>query len=239
MNRTRGKSAILFGVAVAMLLSVNTGHAQTVDDAGFWTALFARGNVEHDILHADRVQWWFDSHARFFDDTDGFGQSIVRPGLGYQVTDSTSLWLGYAWIRTSPGGAPEFDENRIWQQLSWSRDFEPLAVGLRSRLEQRFLETGSETGWRFRQLISLRRPLECAPKLTLVTWDEVFIHLNDTNWGANGGFDQNRVFVGLGLKADPASRWRVEVGYLNQFVDRIGQDDLCNHLLSINFYRNP
>jgi hypothetical protein len=106
-------------------------------------------------------------------------------------------------------------------------------------LEQRLLETGSDTGWRFRQLVSVRRPIECEPRLSLVVWDELFIHLNDTDWGANAGFNQNRIFVGFGFKCDPDSPYRVEVGYLNQFVNRSAGADLSNHLLSINFYWSP
>ena len=72
-----------------------------------------------------------------------------------------------------------------------------------------------------------------------MAWDEVFIHLNDTNWGADGGFDQNRLFLGFGWKRDLTSRCRVEAGYLNQHVNRSGRTDVANHLVAINFYLSP
>jgi len=50
---------------------------------------------------------------------------------------------------------------------------------------------------------------------------------------------QNRVFVGFGFKRDPGNRHRVEVGYLNQYMNRSAGTDLSNHLVSINFYLNP
>lgn len=225
-----------FSLIVAIALVSSSLQAQTTEDTGTWLALFARGDVgcpEH-----GKLKWWFDGHARFFDDSGGFGQSILRPGLGYALSDSATLWAGYGWIKTSPNPNPVFDEHRVWQQITWSKDFDPTRLGLRSRLEQRFLETGSDTGWRFRQLVSLRRPIDCT-NLTLVAWDEVFINLNDTNWGASGGFDQNRVFLGVGLKACPSSPYRVEVGYLNQYVNRSTNSDLSNHLVAVNFYWNP
>lgn len=223
-------------LVLALLLTSSTLQAQTVHDSGTWLALFARGDVGR--TDDCRLKWWFDGHARFFDDAGGFGQSIMRPGLGYALSDAATLWAGYGWIRTSPQATPEFDEHRVWQQITWSKDFDPVRLGLRSRLEQRFLETGADTGWRFRQLVSLRRPVDCS-RFSLVAWDEVFIHLNDTDWGATGGFDQNRLFLGFGFRCDPASPNRVEVGYLNQFVDRPTADDLSNHLVAINFYWSP
>jgi hypothetical protein len=212
-------------------------HAQTIDDTGCWLALFARGDIGHE--DSTRFKWWFDGHARFFDDAGGFGQSIVRPGIGYALNECATVWTGYGWIRSSPGSSPDFDEHRVWQQLTWSKRLDPTTLGFRSRLEQRFLETGSDTGWRFRQLVSWRRQMPCAPQLSLVAWDEVFIHLNDTNWGAEGGYDQNRLFLGFGWKCHPESRLRVETGYLNQHVNRSGFPDVANHLVAINFFLVP
>lgn len=217
--------------------SAGSAQAQVVEDSGTWLALFANGDIESP--HSDRLQWWFDGHARFFDDSDGFGQSIIRPGIGYRFGESATIWAGYGWIRTSPGSALDFDEHRVWQQITGSEQIGHTSLGYRSRLEQRFLETGSDTGWRFRQLIAARRPIACAPNLTLVAWDEVFIHMNDTDWGADSGFDQNRVFVGVGFQRHPASPFRVETGYLNQYIDRTTGLDLSNHLLSVNLYWSP
>lgn len=232
---------VLCCVCVSQLLafSPSTLQAQTVNDTGQWFAFFANGDVGS-AEEGDQLKWWFDGHARFFDDTGGFGQSIVRPGIGYSLGDSAAVvWAGYGWIRTSPASNRDFDEHRVWQQITWSKSLDPATLGFRSRLEQRFLETGSETGWRLRQLVSLRRPIEWSPRLSLVAWDELFIHLNDTDWGANSGFDQNRVFFGFGFKSDPDNSHRVEVGYLNQSVNRSTGPDLSNHILSINIYWSP
>ena len=238
MSRLRYLALLSASTVPLLLVSASNAHAQTVDDTGLWLGVFSRGDIslESHETSSSRIKWWFDGHARFFDDTDGFGQSIVRPGIGYALTDSVTVWAGYGWIRTSPVSGLDFDEHRVWQQLTWSKELQPFTLGLRSRLEQRFLETGSDTGWRFRQLVSARRPLEFAPNFSLVVWDELFVHLNHTNWGADRGFDQNRIFLGFGWKPNPCSQSRVELGYLNQYVDRRGRDGLSNHLIAINFY---
>ena len=213
-------------------------RAQTVQDEGVWTALFAQGDLAINSDDDGPFRWWFDGHARFLEDADGFAQSIVRPGLGYAISDQATLWAGYGWIRTSPITGADIDESRIWQQITWSKSVDPLRFAFRSRLEQRFLEIGDETGWRFRQLVRVQHSMPAVPHLSLVAWDELFIHLNDTDWGAANGFDQNRVFVGLGWKCDPESSWRTEIGYLHQFIDRSTGADRSHHILSVNVYRS-
>jgi hypothetical protein len=79
--------------------------------------------------------------------------------VGYKLSDQTSIWLGYAWVRTQPQGKDHTDEHRIWQQLSWNKPYSWGNVSTRTRLEQRFLNTGDDTGWRFRQFLKLTTTL--------------------------------------------------------------------------------
>lgn len=239
MNRPRNLTALLQWCLLLTLVFWGANvQAQSESDTGTWLGLFARGEFDSakDDVDDSRLRWWFDGHARFFQNTDGFGQSIVRPGLGYALSDTTTLWAGYGWIRTSPASGPIIDEHRIWQQVTWSETYQPWSIGSRSRLEQRFLEADAGTGWRFRQLVSARRALDSAPEFSLVAWDELFVHLNDTDWGAHRGFDQNRLFLGFGWKPRSGRQSRVEIGYLNQYINRAGGQDLTNHLISVNFY---
>lgn len=242
MMRRIGLAAGAAVCAVGLLLLAPGGvQAQTTQDAGWWFALFAQGNLElpaDDPLLQD-FKWWFDGHLRLWDDAGGYGQTIARPGIGRALTERSVVWLGYAYVHSSPNEEDEFDENRIWQQWSWTLARDPAAWSLRSRLEQRFVETGDDVGWRFRQLVRWQRTLERAPRLMLVGWNEVFLNFNNTDWGADSGFDQNRAFVGLGITGRNEGRWRTEIGYLNQFLEVPGRDDVNNHILSVNLYRNP
>lgn len=226
---------ILALLATAILGQATTDpvRGQDVADTGLWTAFFAQNDLGGD---SSPLKWWFDGHLRFLDDTDGFHQSIVRPGVGWKLSDELVAWGGYGWIHTEPVAGDDFEEHRLWQQLTWSRSFEDWTLALRPRLEQRFLETGDDVGLRFRQNVRLQHDLPDLPRLTFVAWDEIFFHLNDTDWGAEAGFDQNRVFVGFGWKFHPDDRVRTEIGYLNQTIDSPTGADRVNHLLSINFF---
>jgi len=225
--------SIIFVVA---MLEVSAARAGTEHGRGLFLMLASQGAVDRESPNLSRLRWWFDGHGRFFEETDGYGQSIVRPGLGWAVTEKSTLWLGYGWIRTSPAQRPDFDENRIWQQWTTSFSLAKVKFGWRSRLEQRFVEGGNDMGWRFRQFIKVVRPIGFDSHLRLVAYDEIFFALNDTDWGARAGFDQNRFFVGLAWQFVPGRS--VEVGYLNQFVERNGPDNLMNNILSINFLVN-
>lgn len=223
----------LLAIALLALAAPSTARCQSVADGGQWTALFSQGDFE---AGPSPLKWWFDGHLRLLDDTDGFNQSIVRPGIGWSLREDLVVWGGYGWIHTSPVAGNNFDEHRIWQQVTWSRGDELRTIALRSRLEQRFLETGDDVGWRFRQLGRFHHQLPNTPRLSFVVWDEIFFNLGDTDWGAESGFDQNRVFVGFGWKHHPDSRLRTEIGYLNQTIDLPTSGDRVNHILSLNFF---
>jgi hypothetical protein len=209
--------------------------AQVIDDGGQWTALFAQDKFTPE----SRLRWWFDGHYRLFDDSDGFGQSIVRPGIGLDIGDKSALWAGYGWIRTSPIQGNDTDEHRIWQQWTWSQAADPFTFAARTRLEQRLVESFDDTGLRLRQFVRAQKDLGLCSKHTFVVWDELFIAFNDTDWGQRSGFDQNRAFVGFGFKRHHASNWHVEIGYMNQTVNQRGPADRSNHILAVNVFRSP
>lgn len=58
--------------------------------------------------------------------------------------------------------------------------------------------------------------------------------LNNTDWGAKGGFDQIPTFLGAELGLKGAST--VELGYLNQVIDQRGGNTRINHVASISLF---
>lgn len=229
----RANSVLVLALTASLAVTDHT-RAQSTDE-GAWFAFAGQGPLI-DGAELPKWRWWFDGHARFFDDSQGFETSIVRPGVGYRIADNTTVWLGYAWIRNDPP-AGHFDEQRIWQQLTWGKKYSWGRPFLRTRLEQRFDERGSETGWRIRQFVRWTHPLGSDnSRLSVRIWDEVFIDLNDTRWGQDIGLRQNRAFAGLGWTVDTGHT--VEFGYLNQHLRRDGARDSSNHILGITFLSN-
>ena len=232
MYKTRSSALCLLVLLSAFHQSTS---AQTIDDVGQWSALFSQDRFSPD----SQLRWWFDGHYRLFDDSDGFGQSIIRPGIGLDFLENSALWAGYGWIRTSPIQGEDIDEHRIWQQWTWSRTVDPLKIAARTRFEQRLIESSDDTGLRLRQFVRGQKTFGPGSKRTFVVWDELFIAFNDTDWGQRSGFDQNRVFVGFGFKKHHSSKWRVEIGYMNQTVNQPGPTDRSNHVLAFNVFRSP
>ena len=189
-------------------------------------------------------RWWMEGQGRFGDDASRFSQAIIRPGIGYQVHRTTSLWVGYAWAPTTmPFARTAFDEHRIWQQALWTErykigSFNPT-VALRTRFEERWAPDwkGNDTAYRFRQLARVLIPLPQAPAYGLVLANEIFVHLNNADWGPETGFDQNRAFAGAAYTFNKNAR--TEIGYMNQTLNRINNPhNLMDHILSANLFLN-
>lgn len=101
----------------------------------------------------------------------------------------------------------------------------------RSRLEERFIERAIHTAWRYRQLLKTSIFIPKHPKYAAVISDEAFFHLNDFNLQRNQGFDQNRLFLGLGYRTSKNST--IEIGYLNQMIKRVNSPDYRGDYLSM------
>lgn len=198
------------------------------DDLQLWTALFADGAVRDD----SRLLLWFDGHARYSEDVSRLGVSILRPGVGWRVNDGLSVWAGYAYVVSRADGRANVTDHRIWQQATyrvadgaWGR------IAARTRLEQRFVSTGNDTGYRLRQFVRFSRPL-AGTRWTATGWNETFIALNDTDFGARSGYDQNRTFAGLNYRLSDSLR--LEGGYLFNHINRDGAPDAFNHAVSMS-----
>jgi hypothetical protein len=90
------------------------------------------------------------------------------------------------------------------------------------------MEGNDAVAWRFRQFARLAKTVSNRAGFALIAWNEIFVHMNDTTRTAQG-FDQNRVFGGVGLGV--ARNTRLEVGYVNQAIQ--GNPDRMNHVLLV------
>jgi hypothetical protein len=216
----------MFVVVVATtLVAARPAFAQTlVDGRAWWNA-----TVQERPRTESPWRWYFELQGRLRDGVSDNDQLLVRPAVGYDLTPRSSLWAGHGYTPSFPTTGDVLTENRLWQQYLWAGPGLGSALQWRSRFEERWIERNNEVAWRFRQFWRLTRPLGPQPGgLTAVVWDELFIHLNDTA-RTTAGFDQNRVFAGLGVGLTPTTR--LEVGYVNQAINSPSPPNRRNHIL--------
>ncbi len=210
---------------LATLISCKNAIAETIEDGRYWFSLYTQGP-----LPKENFYWSLDIHPRWREEGRHFDTLILRPSLFYKISPKTSVWLGYDTIKNHPQSQASFQENRLWEQVM--HQFEPfsgLTLTVRTRFEQRDREDYSDIAHRLRQMVRATTPSSIHQQLSWVVWDELFINLNQTDWGVMRGTDQNRLFLGANWKFDDLSN--LEVGYINQYVN--GKTiDRENHILS-------
>lgn len=229
------KALSLFRIIIFCLFSMCMNNALAAeDDFQLWTNITATGSVSKELA---KVKYWLEYQGRFGEDASKLSQLLLRPGIGYQLSPSTSIWVGYAWIRTAlPFAIIPNHENRIWQQLLWSNKNQRFIFTLRSRLEQRLLPDTIHTAWRYRQLFKIGYFIPNHEKFSLIGMDEIFYHLNNFNHQNNSGVDQNRAFIGIGYKTTEQST--IEFGYLNQNIRRTTREDFNGNCLYLSLLLN-
>ena len=111
-------------------------------------------------------------------------------------------------------------EHRIFQQFISRHHINRVKFQHRYRFEQRFREEGFRM--RMRYFLALNVPLN-HPEMTqntiyLSAYNEIFINLSENP------FDRNRLYGGLGYKF--TDNFRLEIGYMNQFLKGPDSDQL-------------
>ena len=238
----------IVGTALGLVLSSQVVAENMVDDFQFWGNVTALGNfgaLNPNNPDLKKWRWWAEGQGRFGQDASQFTQSLIRPGVGYNVTDKLSLWLGYAWAPTAHPLAQghNYNENRIWQQALWADNFSFGRLTARSRFEERFFDPNAPTntvGYRFRQLVKLAVPMPfISPNVSFIIQDELFINMTNATMGfITQGYDQNRFFTGIAYKFNPMVT--TELGYMDQHINRphSARPDQMMHILGANLFLN-
>ena len=242
-------NSFIIGAALGLVLSSQAAAQDLDEDFQTWGNITAQGNFAPINPDLKRFRYWLEGQGRFGNDSSQFSQGIIRPGLGYSVTDKASVWLGYAWVPTSRpfALAHQYNENRIWQQLLWADNFSFGRLTSRSRFEQRFYDNdapipgSNDVMHRFRQFVKLAVPMPfISPNVSFIIQDELFINMTSSkNPGfISEGFDQNRFFTGLAYKWNAVAT--TEIGYMNMYFNRphSARPDQMMHILGVNLFLN-
>lgn len=222
------KSYVSF-LSILSLSCLIAGQAQATEtDNQIWTSIIAT------TAFAPQIDATLEFHNRFTENTDTLGQRLIRPSVTYKIHDNLSITAGYLYGTFNTSSSTSFHEQRLWEQVGYVllRKQNGLIISGRTRLEQRYIENKSETGWRLRQQLRLEMPIIETGQLKGLTWNETFIGLNNTAWGQRGDFDQTRTFIGFAIPLTKNAS--IEPGYINQIISRSGENRL-NHIASVSF----
>lgn len=174
-----------------------------------------------------------DAQARYFDIGSGANQLVLRPSLAYRLDERWAFRAGYGRFRTHSRAGLTVTEDRVWEQVSWRAKLSPAAsLDVRLRAEHRFLSAGDDVGHVLRLRLGYTRPLARGGDTDLVLSVEPFFDLRDTDYGAESGLSQNRIY--LGLRWPLTGKVSFAAGYLNQRFFRNNAEDLENHLAVIS-----
>jgi hypothetical protein len=213
--------AVLAFIVLAAMPRVAQG--QTITDQRVWTTVSVQ-----QPFGGTSWRWFGDVIARSRDGLDDLDTTAFRGGISRDLTATTALGGGFAASQSYPAVGGVAVERRLFGQFQWRGSTAGGTVVLRTRFERRAVEGNSGAAWRLREQVRFSRAIAAGSRVSMVAWDEVFVHTNATTRFARG-LDQNRAFVGVGMAiASPAT---LEIGYLNQFSDsRIGPNR-TNHVL--------
>jgi hypothetical protein len=198
-------------------------HAQdTESDFQIWTPVTLKAELPYKFQGSLEVQ------TRFGDNASQLSTLILRPSLGYDFNRHVSVEMGYQDENKYANGKTTH-EQRIYQELWLRKSFGRHNLSLRSRLEE-FFEVDGKIPLRMRFRLTNIRPIG-ASHWHIVTENELFVSLNTIANERNAGFNQNRLFVGVGrdfLK----NHLRVQAGYLLRYVDKPSPDpNQIDHVL--------
>ena len=153
-------------------------------------------------------------------------QLLLRTGLGYNLTESNNnILLGYGYILSENyledlNETVSVNEHRIFQQFTTKQSIGKLKLNHRYRFEQRFIEDDFKL--RLRYFLALHFPLSkkgmVSNTVYLSAYNEIFLNTESSV------FDRNRLYSGLGYKLNDNIKF--EMGYMNQFFENSGRDQL-------------
>jgi hypothetical protein len=209
---------------IVCLLPAYAAQADTDNDFQQWSLFFANHHLGETWSASIQVE------NRLRDDASEVDKQIFKPAGYYRFTDTLQLGAGYKYVKKKDSK----DEQDPWQELF----FNPAPIGNfdwahQFRWEQR---TGSSLDGivhRLRYLLHLTHPLGDSGKYYFAAQEAVRFNAASNDTGPVDGFEQSRLYFGVGRKMTP--KLKVEVGYLWNYQREREGPNLSNHVFRLQF----
>jgi hypothetical protein len=173
------------------------------------------------------------SSETVFRDSDarGFYEIEENVMLGKKLNKTVTAWLGYTFNPLYNNGTFRTREHRFRQQVNFDNVVQigKVKVGGRIRVEERWRENASGTGWRMRPQIKASAPI--IGKVNFNLSHESFLNLNKNSFQTVSGLDRMRNAATISWPL--TKQIGVEVGYLNQHGFVRNARDTSDHVLTV------
>lgn len=230
-NRFFSRFWIFLVSSILLVLAAGSQARAAQSGLASWSGVFLNGKIS-----GGPWGYFLESQTRLQQNvnTQRGNRYMLRGAVKYVIDSRFSVFAGYAW---TPNFSPLRNENRIFEQLSYSQTFGDWLIASRTRLEQRRIEhTEEKVAHRFREQVRVQYYFDSDHRFAAAVADEFFWHLNTVPNGPKSGFDQNRFFIGPNIAASKEAH--LEFGYMNVHVNSpsVATDDLVSHVIATFVY---
>jgi hypothetical protein len=211
-------------IPMVCLLHGVSAQADTDNDFQQWSLFFANHHLGETWSASIQVE------NRLRDNASEVDKQIFKPGGYYRFTDTLQLGVGYKYVKKKDSK----DEQDPWQELF----FNPAPIGNfdwahQFRWEQRTGSSLDGVVHRLRYLLHLTHPLGDSGKYYFAAQEAVRFNAASNDTGPVDGFEQSRLYFGVGRKMTP--KLKVEVGYLWNYQREREGPNLSNHVFRLQF----
>ena len=218
-----------------MLLATLAGPANA-DDGQLWATMVAQGPIAGQGIVRPIAS--FEVQQRVTEGLSRPSLTLARVALGARLAPDVTVLAAYHFQHSDPVAGIATDEHRLWQQLAFPlyRDPERLTIGVRLRIEQRWIAGADDTGWRARAWLRIQRVQARLGNAVPLLWSEALLPINDTDWGQRRRVRQFRHFIGAAVPID--NRLGIEAGYMlrtDALPDGTRKAHVANILLNYRF----
>lgn len=203
-------------------LLAGTAQAQMEHDGGLWILANLQGEVA--------PQWSLNLEVdvRSFDNFTRTSELIIQPGVFFNINEHWTWTLQYVYDARPPTN----NEHRILTDGAYHTEIKKFVLGTRLRLTVRFVDNVG-TVIRLRHRISALHGIADTPAYLTIS-NEIFFNLNDQGSGPPYGFEEDRLFGGIGYHFGP--RLRAEMGYMWRPATPRAGPAVSSHIIAVNFF---
>lgn len=219
-----------FLLATLLLLCfAHSAKAELSNVSGIWpqaTLKIKLGDESHIIL---------GSSPRINNDFRSFDQHLFNTDFIYDFNEHYSGLIGYRWLTSYPGNFTNqhwLDQAILFRHKLKISENRKISFVHRAMIEERFITDIDTYSTRFRFLLNAKMPLTKSKKLSWLSFNELFINLNETIRGPQQGLHRNRFFTGLDYAFN--KNLSLQAGYQLEYINLGGTSKRLEHLITTN-----